>query len=67
MSDKEKRRKIIDKILEKEDETKQKINTKVLESLGANSEFRNNMSKSIVDYYNSVIDKNIEQVIIPIE
>ena len=67
MSDKEKRRKIIDKILEKEDETKLKIYTKVLESLGANSEFRNNMSKSIVDYYNSVIDKNIEQVIIPIE
>ena len=67
MTDTEKRQNKVDKILEKEQETKPEIFNKILLALDGNKKFNENMSKAIVDYYTYMIDRNIEQVIIPIE
>lgn len=68
-TDEEKRQKIVNEKIGKENElvARQKIYTSVLSSLIENKKFKDNMSKAIVDYYTYMIDKNIEQVIIPIE
>lgn len=67
VTDTEKRQNKVDKILEKEQETKPEIFNKILLALDGNKKFNENMSKAIVDYYTCMIDRNIEQVIIPIE
>ena len=66
-SDEDKRSKKVEKILEKEQEIISEVKLKAKRELANNRQFQTSVSRAIEDYFNEVIENNLEQVIIPIE
>ena len=66
-SDEDKRFDNAEKVLEKEFEVKDEVKTKTKRELAKNRQFQTSFSRAIENYFNEVIENNLEQVIIPIE
>lgn len=66
-SDEDKRFDNAEKVLEKEFEVKDEVKTKTKRELAKNRQFQTSVSRAIENYFNEVIENNLEQVIIPIE
>ena len=66
-SDEDKRTKKAEKILEKKYEVIYEVKSKTKTELAKNRQFQTSVSRAIEDYFNEVIENNLEQVIIPIE
>ena len=54
-------------ILEKKYEVIYEVKSKTKTELAKNRQFQTSVSRAIEDYFNEVIENNLEQVIIPIE
>lgn len=66
-SDESKRKAKADDLLEKKKEVTGKIREDVRKELTNNAEFKNEVSKALSRYFNTLIESNLQQVIIPIE
>lgn len=65
--DKDKRKDKVDKLLKKKAEVIAKVQIGLKQKLNSNLSFKNTIKSSLNKYYTNLIDKNLQQVMIPIE
>ena len=66
-SDEDKRKDKADKIFDKKIEVTVEVESKLKVELSANTAFKNAVTSSLNNYFNKLIENNLQQVIIPIE
>ena len=66
-SDESKRKDKANDILDKKDEIVANVNVDIKRNLRGNSNFKNVVTKTLMDFFKEMIDSNLQKVIIPIE
>lgn len=66
-SDESKRKDKAEKILDKKGEVTSQVKIKINNELSSNTTFKNSVTTSLNKYFNTLIETNLQQVIIPIE
>lgn len=66
-SDESKRKDKAEKILNKKGEVISQVRTKISNELSSNTAFKNSVTASLDNYFDTLIESNLQQVIIPIE
>ena len=64
---KSKRQSKVDKVLEKKNETLSNIKSGIISKLRDNDNFKKNIVSALNNYFNNLIESNLQQVMIPIE